>query len=435
MSRLIQVFEHEKLTLNKDSFGRFLHTEELSRLYQYNDNNKNIYFTGIRNGIKLKSYVGVIQIGGLTLEILPKAHNIVAHSLKQHGDVSNRWQKVLLYMLRECKLVRLDAVSEANLNKRYNSILDIYFEIFLDEVETLIKHGLIKKYQKNQGNVNALKGQLIFNKHIERNLIHQEQFYTKHEIYDSDHLINQILKRALLILKQISANFCIKDRISRINMDLPTITEVAIKKHDFERIPNNRKTQSYKEALKIAKMIILNYSPDIKNGHENMLALLFDMNALWEEYIYRMLVKSKPEDTDIKFQDPQHFWETRTVKPDIVIERNNENGDKETIIIDTKWRIPENNQPADNELKQMYVYNMYWNAPRSILLYPELNPQLENFGSFHKGRNSDNYCKVAYVSIFNSDGSLNGNIGEVIFKKLNHEYQSKNSSSPFLSCF
>ena len=32
MSRLIQVFEHEKLTLNKDQFDRFLQPEELARL-------------------------------------------------------------------------------------------------------------------------------------------------------------------------------------------------------------------------------------------------------------------------------------------------------------------------------------------------------------------------------------------------------------------
>ena len=358
----------------------------------------------------------------MTLEILPKADNIIQQSVNHHKELSNKWQKALLYMLRECRLVRLDAVSEANLNKRYNSILDIYFEIFLDEVETLIKHGLIKKYRKNQGNVNALKGQLIFNRHIEKNLIHQEQFYTKHEVYDSDHLINQILQRALLILKQISGNLSIKDRISRINLDLPAITDVAIKKHDFDKIPNNRKTQSYKEALKIAKMIILNYSPDIKNGQENMLALLFDMNKLWEEYIYRMLIKKNEHGYEVKYQDGQHFWEERSIKPDLVIHRTLDDGKKSIYIIDTKWRIPENNQPSDDELKQMYAYNIYWDSPRSILLYPEVNPQVEEFGVFHKGRTKEyeNKCKVAFVSIFDQYGLLDKNIGSNILSKLHN---------------
>ena len=53
--------------------GRFLSEVELARLYDFNDRHDNKYFTGIRDGVKFKSYVGVIQIGGLTIEVLPKS--------------------------------------------------------------------------------------------------------------------------------------------------------------------------------------------------------------------------------------------------------------------------------------------------------------------------------------------------------------------------
>ena len=72
MSRVIQVFEFEKLTLYKDWRDRYLEPRELEKLYEFNDNNDNLYFTGIRDGVKFNNYVGVIQIGGLTIEILPK---------------------------------------------------------------------------------------------------------------------------------------------------------------------------------------------------------------------------------------------------------------------------------------------------------------------------------------------------------------------------
>ena len=165
-------------------------------------------------------------------------------------------------------------------------------------------------------------------------------------------------------------------------------------------------------------MIILNYSPDISAGNENILALLFDMNRLWEEYIYRMLIKDIPVDYEIIYQDGQHFWENRTIRPDLVIRRSLPDGKKETYVIDTKWRIPENNQPSDDELKQMYAYNLYWDAPRSMLLYPEVNPQIEKFGWFHKGRSTENHCKVGFVSIFDQDGLLDRNIGNIILSKL-----------------
>jgi hypothetical protein len=39
MARKIQVFEFEKLTLQKDQHGRVLYLMSLERLYAYNDNN------------------------------------------------------------------------------------------------------------------------------------------------------------------------------------------------------------------------------------------------------------------------------------------------------------------------------------------------------------------------------------------------------------
>ncbi|MDN3709316.1 hypothetical protein QW060_20070 [Myroides ceti] len=57
----------------------------------------------------------------------------------------------------------------------------------------------------------------------------------------------------------------------------------------FNKLKENRKAAPYSTALEIAKFIILQYAPNIKNGNENMLALLFDMNMLWEQYILAKL--------------------------------------------------------------------------------------------------------------------------------------------------
>ncbi|MBK8516186.1 MAG: hypothetical protein IPL55_07805 [Saprospiraceae bacterium] len=260
MARLIQVFEFEKLTLIKDQQGRFLKEGELEKLYAYNDRNNNIYFTGIRDGIKFQNYVGVIQIGDLTLEILPKADKKQTYA---KSDYQN-WQKVLLNMLAICRHIKVDAVSEAALQKKHHSLLDLYFRIFLDEVNILIRQGLIKKYHKQEGNLAALKGRIIFAKQISQNLIHQERMYTEHQVYDHENLHNQILLKTLKVLTIVSNNPYILDRINRIKMDFPDIREIPITASHFDRLKENRKTKPYAEAIKIAKMIILNYAPVIR---------------------------------------------------------------------------------------------------------------------------------------------------------------------------
>lgn len=410
MGRLIQVFEHDKLTSKSlCSKGQELGGKIIDKLWQYNDSNKNIYFEAIRHGVKFKNYVGVIQIGGTTIEILPKADKLNTSS-ETEKDV---WHKVLLKMLSHCKKIKVNAVSEASLRKKHQSLLDLYFELYINEVNQLIQQGLIKKYNQKSGNVLALKGRLDFSKNIQQNVIRQERFYTTHQVYDYNHLVNQILYKALKILKNISNNTYLIDGINRLLANFPEINEIEINKSHFDKIITNRKTEPYNEALKIAKMILLNYSPDIKGGDENMLALLFDMNKLWEEYIFRLLLKVEDASLQVSFQNRDKFWEEKIIKPDIVITKTVEiDGIKNQskFIIDTKWKVKEYAEPDDDDLKQMYVYNMYWKSEKSMLLYPAMKELNTDFGKFHKGRENDNLCKLGFVKVMNGK-ELNLNIG------------------------
>ncbi|WP_227626040.1 McrC family protein [Geofilum rubicundum] len=381
---------------------------------RFNDKNHNKYFTVIHNGVKFGNYVGVIQIGGLALEILPKADR--DSITPENQKIKTRcWRKVLLKMLSITRLLKVETVSDSTLKKRHNSILDLYFEIYLKEVENLIHGGLIKQYRNTSNNIRTLKGQLLFAQNIRKNLIHKEQFYTNHQIYDHQHLINQILLKGLLIVKDLSRSPSLADRINRVLLSFPAIKETAITEQSFTRVRLNRKSIKYMEALSIAKMLILNYSPDIISGSENMLALLFNMDALWEKFIFKTLKKHETEDFIVQYHQSQKFWHNRTIEPDIVIH-------KEGIpfVIDTKWKIIDNDKPSDADLKQMYAYNMYWEAPRSMLLYPKAQASVNNhFRSFHKGKTGDNLCKTGFISVLDETGNLNSNIAMEIKNLLN----------------
>lgn len=398
MSKPIQVFEHDKLTIHNG-----LNKSMLAKLYQFNDSNNNKYFTGVRDGVKFTEYVGVIQIGGQTIEILPKADK----NLNANKEL---WQKVLLQMLSVCKEVSIETVSDAMLNRRNHSILDLYFERYLHELEKLLHKGLVKKYRMNVGNVKSLKGQLQFAQNLQKNLVHKERFFTKHQIYDTEHLINQILLKALNILAGMISNPLLLSRVKKIQFSFPEIKEIHIQEAHFNQILITRKTQDYKEALQIARMIILNYSPDLSGGNENMIALLFNMNNLWEEYIYRMLLKANKLEYKIQAQGKQDFWEKKTIRPDIIVKK----GDS-TFIIDTKWKVINNDKPSDDDLKQIYTYNQYWDSSHSLLVYPNVGNINENkWGKYHIGKNGGSYCKLYFVDVLSNEKRLNEKVGEEI---------------------
>lgn len=398
----IQVFEYQKLKIGEFGFSK----NHFDAMVLFNEKNQNKYFTIIHKGILFNSYVGVIQIGGLTIEILPKAD-------KNDNPDKGTWQSVLLQMLKVCKHINIDNVSETNLNKKYNSILDIYFEMYLNEIEILIKKGLIKKYRRVQSNQLALRGKLIFTHNIQKNLIHKERFYCEHQVYDKDHLIHQILFKGLIIIKDLLNNE-FKDKLNRLLFQFQEYQEVNINKTHFDKVILNRNSVSYSRALDIAKMIILNYSPNLNSGNDNMLTLLFDMNKLWEEYIYRILQKYKSGGFKVNFQNKTDFWETKTIRPDIVITSD----DNQTFVIDTKWKIIDAKKPSDDDLKQMFTYNLHWEAEKSMLLYPKVNQEDTKFGKFHYN-GLEKKCKLGFVEILENSKLIEASvISESIFNKL-----------------
>ena len=402
--KFIQVFEHQKLKYDDSGDFQKLHFDAMVK---FNELHQNKYFTIGHNGIVFKNYVGVIQVGGLTIEILPKADK------KADAD-KNLWQSVLLNMLKVCKRIRVESISETQLKKRHHSILDVYFELYLTEIERLVNKGLIKRYQKNQSNQNALKGKLLFAKNIQQNLVHRERFYCEHQVYDRNHLLHQILYKGLQILKTF-VNDALKDRLNRLLFEFQEIENIEISEKHFRKIVFDRKNSDYQKAFDIAKIIILNYSPSLNYGSENLLTLLFDMNALWEEYIFRILQKHKKDEEKVSRQDSKKFWKNKCIRPDIILETK-----KETFVIDTKWKIIETNNPSDEDLKQMFVYNLHWDAEKALLLYPKTGQMDSSFEEFHYDKlNPKKKCKTGFVDI-TEGGSIKSSekIAEEIFSKL-----------------
>ncbi len=417
----IAVFEHDRLTTENSSKFLPRHLAALERFYSQSQIN---FFSLIRKGVKFNQFVGVIQAGDLTIEVLPKAD---AESTV-NDELKGRWRKVLLQMLRECKILKVNRADNANLSLRANSLLEIYFELLLSEVEQLLQNGLVKKYKKCAGNILSLKGRLDFAKNLAHNAVHQERFYTHYTTYSTENIFNQVVLEAVKLIPKISSNPLFADRVNRIILNFPELPKCSISEDTFSKLKYDRKTERYREAILISKMLLLNFRPDISGGSDNLISIMFDMNKLWEEFIYRRL-KREEEKVRIKVSRQSYidFWKpenqkSKAVRPDIVIESGNRK-----IVIDTKWKTLKDKTPSDQDLKQMFVYNLFWKCGKSYLLYPG-NVEGSGGGNYHCHIYENNFqssCGIEIIQILSKDNLLKENLGMEILTKIDLNLEQK----------
>jgi 5-methylcytosine-specific restriction enzyme subunit McrC len=115
------------------------------------------------------------------------------------------------------------------------------------------------------------------------------------------------------------------------------------------------------------------------------------------------LRKLAGSDFIVKGQTSTIFWKTdkgerKYLRPDILIETNGT-----TYILDTKWKVPKDNMPSDEDLRQMFAYNKMHLAKHSLLVYPS-NKAHTYAGEFHN--QNGEYCGMAFNPVADESGKL-----------------------------
>lgn len=384
----ITVFEHEKRFFNlKDEKEKQIH-EALERYH----GNYTPFFKLLRNGVQFNEHVGVIQIGKTTIEVLPKTD--------KSGE--EKWRDLLIGMIKTVWGFDVKSTGSSSLKLKSNSILELYFELFISEIEYLLHRGLIKRYRKNEGNQTSLKGALQFSKHITHNLVHKEHFYVKYTQYSNEHSIHEILFKTIKLLAHINSNSLLKGRIGALTLDFPEMKEIKVNESTFDKIVFDRKNQHYQTALEIAKLLLLNYHPDVSKGRNDVLALMFDMNSLWEQFIL-VTLKRKLKSHHVSAQVTKSFWKpisgySSKMRPDIILKCKES---QENYVLDTKWKNLNSYNPSPEDLRQMYVYHRFYQAKKVALVYPSDQHSIQK-GNYFSSENhlemSEKECSIMQIA-------------------------------------
>ena len=356
-------YEHDRLEVGRrypEDGARFEehHFEALAR---YRDRTDTAAFSLGHRSIRLCQHVGFLRVGPVSLEVYPK--------LGRSGP-DRDWRGLLFHMLRVVTGVRITAQRNAPLAPRAGELFDVLLNRFLEATEGILREGPVRAYRETEENGTAFRGRLLGAAHARANHVHQERLYVAYEVQDADNPLNRILHQALYRLIRTESS---PDLVRRADAALTAFPEVStgpLRASDWANLHFDRRTERYREATTLARMILRDERPDLRWGDREVLAITFDMNALFEAYLEQAL-RAIPG-VRVSAQRPGRFWKPETgptswAKPDLLLYTED---DPRPIILDTKWKVPKQGRPSDEDLRQIHSYIHTFGGRSGVLLYP-----------------------------------------------------------------
>lgn len=356
-----------------------------------------------RHGIKTKSWVGVIKYKNLHLEILPK---LISEDANNDKKISEEERSIILknliFMLSYTKNLDIKTNDNAKLSTEKNPFIEILIREFATSLFEALKRLTPKRYVREEENLNYLKGKIKFSENIRYNCTNQAKFYCEYDEFSENNLLNQLFLFVSTCLYNISNNSYNKKTLKFIINYYSDISFVRFDKFKVRKIKLTRNQELFKKSFNLAKMFVEQTSVDLsKNKFENI-TLVWDMNKLFEEFIFELIKRKIPECSPIAQKTKRLLRSTqetkRDTKVDILIQHPQ-------IIIDTKYKKFTNfDDISSADIYQVTTYCLLHNYKRAILLYPQYDKKVPDICDYQLNCAENNYhIDFCTVNLKNND--------------------------------
>lgn len=290
----------------------------------------------------------------------------------------------------QCYGIQFDEPS-IETNEELNQLTPLLVLHFISLLERLVKHGLKKDYLLHEENLKAkVKGRILFGKHLKTNVFQQrsDHIYCQYQEYTEDIPENRLLKKALLFserildrcdsLKRQSQYPDLQLRLNRLKASFSHISD-DIEPYQVQKLSSNKLFKGYKEAIKVAKMILRRFDYSIREASSEQHStppFWIDMARLYEMWVLCKLQKCSIN--PVLFQEIGFYG--RQVADFVIREEN--------LILDAKYKpkymedwvdIDDIRELSGNARDERLLPNLPEDyTPRCIILYPGNTDELKS---------------------------------------------------------
>ena len=373
------LFEHEKKPFAWDS-------RRLSALARLNQaRGDDILLPAFdRDGnpaVQATQYVGVVRLGCETIQVLPKIY-------RPGTDAVAEATRNLLHLLAMAGDIPIREHALAPLLRRRSDWFEILSHLFATHLTEAWQRNVVRGYQACEDDASpTLRGRWRLAAQLRRPE-RRHLFAVTYDEFTPDNPLNRVLRfvvERLWTLTRDSENRRVLSNL-RAWMDevtlLPAVTAADARPDLLTRLH-----PSYVPLLNLARLFLDGGSLQLSGGSEEAFAFVFDMNRLFESFVFRFLHRHRAAILPPDWQNcallPQSSGTTThlahregrdvfRLEPDIVLRSP---GGAFPLLLDTKYKSLTPTDRAGGvsqaDMYQMYAYARRYTCPRVLLLYPQ----------------------------------------------------------------
>ncbi|WP_429576019.1 McrC family protein [Paraburkholderia sp. UCT70] len=331
-----------------------------------------------RHELRARGVVGVLATQDCNLEILPKIDIAFEEGpARQNAAIRKR----LVHMLAVALDLKIETGRITELDWQRETLLEILIRIFCDKLTETLRRGIPRRYLGHEDDLSTLRGTLNVPRQFTLHAANPGRLACRFDELSEDIALNRIMKAAVSHLFKMSRNATNQQRLRELAFVYADITDVPAPALSWAEVVIDRTNRTWQDLFGMAQLFLRNQYQTTSGGSGQGTALLFEMNALFEEYVGRLVLRALAG-TEFRvtlqggrlfcltsLEDARAVFQTR---PDILIWR----GGQATHVIDTKWKriSPRIDDPkqgvSQGDVYQMMAYAHLYKAPRLTLLYP-----------------------------------------------------------------
>jgi 5-methylcytosine-specific restriction enzyme subunit McrC len=320
-----------------------------------------------RNQIKAAQHVGMVVAGEARLEILPKIEGL--------GIGETR--RVLIQMIGIARDVPVRDGEITGHDYQDRDLLELLIGLFARRLQEQVRAGLSRAYDRHEDDISRLRGKMDVTRQFTTLAASPQKLACQYDEFTADIGLNRLLLCAVGFLRRRSVRSDTQRLLNEIAAHFEDVQSVSASDVLTRVLAFNRFDRRWEISATLAKLLLSSVYQTVHGGKRDGVALLFDMNLLFEAYVASLDRKvCAPLGYKVSTQGPQRCLARneagRSVfhtKPDLHVER-----DGDVVVLDTKWKHIDPRRPnfdvAQADAYQMHGYAHVYDSRATILLYP-----------------------------------------------------------------